>query len=229
MKNTLSILITLLLVYGSNAQRVKIEQDKNRIGEDKIMGLKSTLIGDEDDIEGQWYKALRQLGRLREEGNYLTVREAELEGWGEKTIQVYSKITAQDSTIEVWVSVKEDLAEDSIAMAREKLNTFLYDFSLTYYQEKAQEKVEEAERAVAFTEKKYEKLIDEEVELKKDSVSNVNEIERLQQLLEKEYLEEKVILQKLIDNRKNQEQTLEDAERLKAIVEKKKAIKEAIE
>ena len=76
---------------------------------------------------------------------------------------------------------------------------------------------------------KYQKLIDEEVELKKDSVSNVNEIERLKQLLEKEYLEEKVILQKLIDNRKNQEQTLEDAERLKAIVEKKKAIKEAIE
>lgn len=225
-----TLLITIIAISSLQAQRVEIDKKKNRIGEENIVGLVSKIVGEEDDIEGKWYRALRTLGRMREEGNYLTVKEATFEGWGEDVVPLYSKLMAADSITEVWITVKSlELSEDSLQLANEKLEQFLYDFSLNYYQDAAQKKIDEAERAVAFTVKKHQKLQAEEKELKKDSVDNSDEIERLKQLLEKNDLEAKVIVQKIIDNKADQDTTLVDIERLKKIVEQKKEVKAAIE
>lgn len=225
-----SLFIAFFSFVNLQAQQVEIIKKKNRIGEDLIEGHVSIIIGNEDKIEKEWYKELRTLGRLREEGNYLTVKEATFENWGEKTLSIYSKLMATDSLTEIWVTWKEnELNEDSVKLVNDNLQQLLYNFSLNYYKNRAQEKVDEAERAVAFTEKKKQKLEAEAIELEKDLVDNTEEIKRLKLLLEKNELEEKVISQKIIDNKADQDTTLIDIERLKRVVEQKKMIKEAIE
>ena len=223
----------LIIIYSTSslqAQRVEITKKKNRIGEDNIIGHVSIIVGNEDNIEGQWYKELRTLGRMRQEGNYLTVKEATFEGWNEEVVPIYSKLMAADSITEVWITVKSDkLSDDSIQLVNNRLHEFLYQFSLNYYKGIAQKKINQADRAVAFTEKKYQKLQAEALELEKDLKDNTAEIERLKQLLEKNQLEEKVISQKIIDNKADQDTTLIDIDRLKKIVQQKKEIKEAIE
>ena len=231
MKNTsISLLVTFLIAFSSTAQQVVIKKSKNRIASDNVTGIVSAMIGGEEEIEDAWYKELRGLGRLREEGNYLTVKEAELPAWADVAVPVYSKITASDSLSEIWIGFKElTLSEDSISLAEEQLNTFLYNFSLNFYKAKAQTKIDEANRAVTFTKKKHQDLLDEAFELKKDSISNSEEIQRLKDLLEKNLLEEKVINQKIIDNKTNQKTTEEDIIRLEKMVEQRKEKKKAIE
>lgn len=225
-----TLIITLISTFSVKAQQVDVSEKKSRIGEENYLGYVSKIIGDEDDIEGQWYKALRRLGRLREEGNHLTVKEADLEVIGEKSVPIFSKLTPTDSLTEIWVTGNKTLLSgDSLELVNKKLQIFLYDFSLTFYKNKAQEKVDEADRAVAFTQKKHKKLQASGVELGKDLQDNKEEIERLIQLIEKNKLEVKVISQKIIDNKANQDSTLTDLQRLKTVVEKKKEIKAAIE
>ncbi|MDH5367526.1 MAG: hypothetical protein OEW67_11095 [Cyclobacteriaceae bacterium] len=231
MKTTqILLVITLISSFSVKAQRVDISEKKDRIGEEYYLGYVSKIIGNEDDIEGQWYKALRKMGKLREEGNYLTVKEADLEVIGEKLVPVYSKLISADSYTEIWITGNRTLLSgDSLVLVNKKLQIFLYNFSLTFYKDKAQEKVDEAERAANFTQKKYKKLQADGIELGKDLEDNKEEIERLLQLIEKNKLETKVISQKIIDNKANQDSTLIDLERLKTVVEKKKEIKAAIE
>ena len=229
---TLKITIIIFLFTGTllQAQKVNIKSGKNKIGEENYHGFVSKINGGEDEIEGMWYKSLRTLGRLREEGNYLTVKEAQLQDFGDVPINIFSKITASDSLSEVWIGANlNEISEDSAKLIGEKLETFLYNFTLTYYKEEAQKKVDEAERAVAFTNKKHEKLKAEGIELTKDLENNKAELARLKALLEKNELEDKVINQKIIDNKALQDSTLVDVERLKGVAEKKRKIKSAIE
>ena len=221
-----TFIITLISTLSLKAQRVDVSEKSNRIVDEKYIGYVSKIVGEEDVIEKQWYKALRGLGRLREKGNYLTVMEAELLEIEDFTTPIYSKLLAYDSITEVWVTGnKITMSEDSLKLINEKLQVFLYDFSLNYYKGLAQEKIDEAERAFAFTQKKYHKLQADSVELGKDLRDNKAEIERFKQLLEKNELEEKVISQRIIDNQENQASTIIDLERLKTIVEKKKELK----
>ncbi|MDH5475679.1 MAG: hypothetical protein OEX22_08325 [Cyclobacteriaceae bacterium] len=231
MKTALIILTLSLIPFISlQAQKVNVTEKKNRVGDELYIGYSSKIAGDEDAIESQWYKALRGLGRLREEGNHLVVKEADLEVIGEKLVPVFSKLTPSDTLTEIWITGNKTLISgDSLDLVNTKLQLFLYNFSLTFYKNKAQEKIDEADRAVAFTAKKLNKLKADSVELAKDLRDNIREIERLKELIEKNELEEKVIAQKIIDNKLYYDSTFVDLERLKKVVEKKKKIKAAIE
>lgn len=226
----LTLIITLISAFSLKAQHVTISEKKNRIAGESYFGYASKIAGKEDDIEEQWYRVLRTLGRLREEGNYLIVREAKLADFGDITFPLHSKLMASDSVTEVWITANYAfMPEDSLALVNEQLQTFLYNFTLTFYKGAAQKKVNEAQRAVDFIAKKHQKLKVEAEELTKDLQDNKEEIERLKQLLEKNELEHIVIEQKIIDNQSNRDSTLVDLERLKAIVLRKKEIKATIE
>ena len=212
------------------SQTIAVKQDRNRIGTEKWDGHSCEVAGSEDDIEGKWYKYLRTIGRMREEGNYLLVSEGDLDAFPEQYIEVFSKLTPSDSSTIIWIGTNGAIyAEDSTTMINGGLKDFLYEFVLDYYQDKAQDRIDEAQRAVDFTVRKHQKLMNEEVELNKDLEATKAEIVRLQQLIESNTLQEEVIKQKIIDNSAEQDTTQLDIERLKKIVEKKIRERDAIE
>lgn len=229
-KFILILFVTIISVAVTQAQHVEISEKKMRIKAESYQGYSSSINGADREIEGVWFKQLRTIGRLRTEGNYLMVREANLNGFGEYSFGLYSKIMAEDSISQVWIGGDiSELPEDSIQLINEKLQEFLYEFSLNFYIKKAQEKIKEAERAVEYTSKKYQKLLNAEQELLKDLEAKKLEIIRFQQLLEKNNLEEKVLNQKLIDNKAYQDSTTMDIEHMKNIVEQRKETMKKIE
>ena len=229
MKSIIILLTALLLNTGLKAQTVIVKPLQERLGTKKHDGFVSRMHGDEGKITQQWKKHLRKYGRLRIKGHFYTIHEAPLEGLAPHTVQLYTKVSADGDQSSIWLSaLMDDKPADSIALINERLKDLLFDFSLNYYQEVAQRHVEEAERALSFTEKKHRKLVNEEVELHKDLESLKTEIIRLEELIEKGHLEEKVIHQKIIDNKANQDSTLIDIEHLKKVVVKKMEEKDAI-
>ena len=230
MKPIVIILAAVLLSTGLSAQKVMVKPLQERLGTKKHEGFVSLINGEEGKIAQQWKKRLRNYGRLRIKGHYYTIQEAQLEGLEPHTVQLYTKITADGDHSSVWLGAHiEDKPLDSIALINERLKDLLFDFSLSYYKSEAQDRIEEAERAVAYTQKKHKKLVNDEAELHKDLESLKTEIIRLEELIEKGHLEEKVIHQKIIDNKANQDSTLVDIEQLKKVVIKKMEEKDAIE
>lgn len=231
MRNTLLIsILTVTIINCSFAQKVTVKEKKNKIQNEYQNGYSSTIIGDEDKITSAWYRKLRSLGRLREEGNYIVVRAADIDEQKYPVLPVYSIVKPSLEDTEIWIYAEvTNIEEDTAQVIDEKMKELLYSFSLAYYRSVAQENINEAERAIEFTSKKYQKLLQEETELRKDSIVNVNEKLRLEGLIETNELEHKVISQKIVDTQAYQDSTLMDLEHMKKALELKKEKFKAIE
>lgn len=225
-----SIVLVFILFNLAQAQKVTITAKKNKIRNEAYNGYVSIIKGDEDKITAAWYRQLRSLGRLREEGNYIVIRAADIDEQQYPVLPVYSLVKSSEKETEIWVCADvANIEVDTAQVIDEKLKEYLYSFSLNYYRGMAQSEINEAERAIEFTSKKYEKLLREEEELRKDSLVNTSENDRLHGLLEKNELEHKVLNQKIIDTKAYQDSTLIDIEHMKKALELKKEKFKAIE
>jgi hypothetical protein len=209
---------------------VSVASKKNKIQSESQDGYSSIIKGDQSKITAAWYRKLRLLGRLREEGNYIVVRAADIDEQKYPVLPVYSIINSSEKETEIWLYAEvANIETDTAQVIDEKMKELLYSFSLEYYRSIVQNEISEAERAIEFTSKKYQKLLQEEIELRKDSAVNVSEKARLEGLLEKNTLEHKVINQKITDTKAYQDSTLIDMEHMKKALELKKVKFKSIE
>jgi hypothetical protein len=227
MKNIITSITLVLIALGSHAQKIKVQAQKESILEDKVNGYKSTIEGSVDDILDQWAKKLRSLGKYRERGTYATILNFSIDEQLFEDSTLYSTTQSDETSTTVWLGSSvldtEDYSIDDF------LKTSVYDFTKKYHRSVVQKQIDEAERAVSITTKKHQRLVKDSVEFSNKLTSTKNEIVRLEQLVERNQLQSKVLDERIFINKNERDSVFLEIEKMKTIVEEHKKRKNAIE
>ena len=228
MKNILALTTCICFVLiNTYAQKATVHAHKERINEDKVEGYKSTIEGSVEDIINQWTRNLRSMGKYRERGSYAVVTDFSIDDQLFEDSTLYATTQSDETTVTVWLgSLMADSEEYDLD---DFLRSTVYDFTISYYRSVVQKQIDEAERAVAITTKRHTRLTKDSVELVNKLTSTKNEIIRLEQLVERNQLQTKVLDEKLIMNSNARDSIFLEIGKMKAIVEEYKKRKNAIE
>jgi hypothetical protein len=228
MKNIFALTACLCLVMVNTfAQKAIVNTHKENINEDKVEGYKSTIEGSADDIISQWTKNLRSMGKYRERGTYAVVTDFAIGNQLFEDSTLYATVQSDESTATVWLG--STIAESEDYDVNDFLKSTVYDFTISYHRSVVQKQIDEAERAVLITTRRHQRLTKDSVELANKLVSTKNEIIRLQQLVERNQLQTKVLDEKLILNSNARDSVFLEIGKMKVIVEGHKKRKNAIE
>jgi|GEM_PF-4943818 len=228
MKNIITSIAIVFITIGSiQAQKINVKAQKESILEDNVNGYKSTIEGSVGDIINQWTRGLRSMGKYRERGTYAVVTDFSIDDQLFEDSTLYATTQSDESTVTVWLgSNMTDSEEYDLDYF---LKSTVYDFTISYYRSVVQKQIDEAERAVAITTKRHTRLTKDSVELTNKLTSTKNEIIRLEQLVERNQLQTKVLDEKLIMNSNARDSIFLEIGKMKAIVEEHKKRKNAIE
>ena len=222
-----SFALVLVTVSSTLAQKIKVQAQKESILEDKVNGYKSTVDGNVEDIIDQWTKKLRSLGKYRERGTYSAITNFSIDERLFEDSTLYATVQSDKKTVTVWlgspVIETEDYSVDDF------LNSSVYDFTKDYYRSVVQKQIDEAERAVSITQKRHQRLVKDSVEYSNKLTSTNKEIIRLEQLIERNQLETKVLDERILVNQHARDSVLLEVDKMKVIVEDHKKRKNAIE
>ena len=222
-----SIALVFVTVSSIQAQKIKVQAQKESILEDKVNGYKSTIDGNAEDIIGQWTKKLRSLGKYRVRGTYSAITNFSIHGQLFEDSTLYATVQSDEKTATVWLGSPvldtEDYSIDDF------LKSSVYDFTKDYYRSVVQKQIDEAEKAVSITNRRHQRLVKDSVEYSNKLTSTKNEIIRLEHLVEKNQLETKVLDERMLINQSQRDSVLIEVDKMKQVVEDHKKRKNAIE
>jgi uncharacterized protein YlaN (UPF0358 family) len=176
-------------------------------------------------IEKAYLKKLKETGRteMNKTGS-ITVKSASLPGLaGTVNPTAFARADQGAKGTRVFLSV--DLPTETIKAghaAFDELKKFLYDFALQCYRDDLNAQIAEADKAVDAAVKLNENSTDEGQDLKRQLEKNLNENNRLKQLLNENESERLKLKSDSVQNKIIQISTFEDIQRLQKIVEDKK-------
>ena len=228
MKNIISLISFIcLLIVNANAQKVTVLPQKEKINDEPVKGYRSTIEGVAENIIDQWTKALRSMGKYRERGTYSVVTNFSIDDQLFEDSALYAITQSNDKSVTIWLgSAIEDGDGYSID---EYLKSSVYEFTVGFHRSVVQKQIDEAERAVSITTRRHQRLVRDSTELSNKLISTKKEIIRLEQLVEKNQLEIKVLDEKLFVNKNERDSVLLEIGKMKMIVEKYKKRKNRIE
>jgi len=200
-------------------QKITISSQTKRVNGHNYSGYQSEIAGDYEDIKSGWLKPLRKNAKLKTKRNHYRIDELALLNLG-IVVTGFSKISSNDSTVSIWLALNpEEISEDTIELVNSELESILYNFTFEYYKAIVQKQIKDAERAAAFTSKKHQQLIQEAKSMDLKLLDAQNEKKKLEESLISIELELQVILQRLENNKDDQESTYQDLEEIKKVLE----------
>lgn len=228
MKNILlSISLITLSIVHVHAQKATVHAQKEKINEDNIKGYKSTIKGPAEDIIDQWTKNLRSMGKYRERGTYSVVTNFSIDELLFEDSTLYATSQSDDTSVTVWLG--SAMADGDGYSIEEFLKSTVYDFTIKFHRSVVQKQIDQAERAVSITTKRHQRLLKDSVEFSNKLVSTEKEIVRLEQLVERNQLQTKVLDEKLFVNKNERDSVLLEIGKMKKIVDGHKKRKNKIE
>lgn len=216
--------IFLFCVAGSaTAQTVQSREETARIKGDALKGYAVTLAAPRGAVESAWQKQIKELGKFRSSSDYYFVTDPVIEGTAYPKGIVYARTDGSDGQVTVWVGIKDtEWSEGEAATVRKELAQWPYRFAVKFYRDQVQGQIDEAQRALDATERQYQRAVNQSKDLATKLTNNENENARLKRALEANALENAVLKQKIIDNKKAQDSIAQASQQILKVLEAQK-------
>ncbi len=225
MKYILSTFLSLLALV-SLAQTVTVGPDEAELDGIRRKGLSVLVELDKKVVDKAWIKKLKEAGRadVSKTGS-ITVRPAVLPGIaGAMGATAFGRTDQGPKGTRVFLAV--DLGTEVVDAAHnawEELRKYLYDFAQQSYRDDLNAQITEADKAVDGAVRQNESAQDEAQSIKRQIERNANERNRLIRQMKENEAELYKLKADSVQNRINQSATFDDIQRLRKIVEDKKA------
>ena len=190
----------------SQAPIIKVVKNDNRINEKTATGYLLVVDGKAEDIENTLTKFLKNYGKTRNSSDYSTISSPILGGIVYDGNVLYATTEGDDLKSRVWIGL--DTAEwRGVDMARvlDRLEKMVYQFGVHHYRGKAQQEIDESQRAFEATEKQKLRLTNQNKDLAFRLGNNQQERSHLEKALETNKLEHSVLMQRIANNKKSQD------------------------
>ncbi|MCU0419587.1 MAG: hypothetical protein MUC38_07995 [Cyclobacteriaceae bacterium] len=206
-----------------SAQSIEPKRLALAIKGEKVEGYSVRMEAKKGDVEAAWQRFLREFGKYRSNSDYFFVTEPVVDATPYANGVIYGKVEGPDSQPVVWLGIKDSEWDDkNIATVRAELEKLPYRFAVTYYRNQVQQQIDDTQRAVEATDKQQQRLVNQHKDLVTKLASNEAEKVRLQKAFEANALENAVLKQKLVDNKKAQDSVQLAGSQIKKVLDAQK-------
>lgn len=219
-----SILLILSFVSLSFLAFGQVEEKTQTINSSKIKGYYTQIGYKSLDTEEFCMQVLKEISKPRKKRDFYELEDLKLGNVYYPEVKAYSRFIEKDSVISIWIGIDEqsissDEDTDLTSLLNEELNAYFETFEDKYFIFAMNRKIEDAEQAVAFTEKGINRLQQVNKGLEEKLIYKQNELERYKNLVEKTQLEVYSVEQEIERNLTNIQESEVDLIRMKKLIE----------
>lgn len=208
MKQNKFFIAVLLLACGSGlwAQKVSVNKNTEKVRGENATGYVAELSGPAEAVMSAWNKYVREMGKGKAVGEYVSVSQPALGGTVYEKGIVYAKVSGRGQAATVWLGLLEsEWSVNDISLVYKELEQTVYRFGVKFYRDQIQLQIDEAQQAVEAVERSQTRLLNQNKDLANKLTSNEAEKVRLEKQLENNVLEHAALTTRLENNRKAQD------------------------
>ncbi len=219
MMNKFKVLVLCFLTSASlQAQKVTVTSQTQKVKDESVEGYTTELEGKKDEVNDSWIKYLKDIGKVRQSVDPVTVTEPTFNGLVFSKGIIYSVVKGSGEKTSVWWGIKSSEWEKSnVNRINNELEKGVYRFGVKYYRDKIQVQIDEAQQALDAVDKQKLRFSNQQKDMTIQLDNNEQEKIQLDKSLETNKLENSLLKTKLVNNKKAQDSLAETTIQIKKI------------
>ncbi len=219
--NKFFLLVMMTLSFGiTQSQTVIVNKQNEKVKDETLEVFVTSLDGRKEDIQSAWVRFLKDMGKLRQSGNPMTVTEPTISGTSFSNGIVYAASNEGEKSTTLWMGINPKEWEDKdIKYANRELQKMLYQFGVKFYRDQVQKQIDETQQALDAVEKQQQRMLNQNKDLTIKLSNSHQEKIQLEKSLEANKLENAVLKVKLDNNKKAQDSLVNVGAQIKKVME----------
>lgn len=189
MKRFLIVLAAAIIMLPVQAQKTKVSESVEKIGDGKNNCLVVTITGaNEDDVAKAWKDKMKDTGGKISGKKEMFVDDASLPSVSSNTIDIYSVIEEKDGNVRFMVAFNLGgayLNSKEHSSGYKSAEKMIYDFAVSQAKSAVEKKIEAQKDVISKTTKNIENLTKDNEKLAKDIEDYKKRIEDAEKSIEK--------------------------------------------
>lgn len=215
-----TVLLAMCITSFAFAQKVTVSNKNEKIKGETADGYATTLEGKKEDVSAAWGRFLKDLGKVRSGSDYQYVENPAMGGTVYNTGIVYATVNGNEESATVWLGIKgAEWTVNDIKLVEAQLEKLTYQFGVKFYRDKIQAQIDEAIRASEAVTRQQQRLVNQNRDLNIRLTNNAQEKIQLEKNLEANKLENLVLNQKIVNNKKSQDSVKLAGEQILKVIE----------
>lgn len=213
--------ITLTFFCSTSwAQTVTVKPTSEKVKGDKLEGFSTELEGKNSDINSQWSKFLKDIGRVKLfSSDPMVITEPNFNGTVYPKGILYGHIFENGSITRVWLGIQpKDWEEKDVEFANKQLEKLVYQFGIQFHRSKVQAQINETKEASDAVEKQKQRLVNQNKDMTIQLGNNEQEKIHLDKAVDANKLEHEALIIKLERNKKAQDSLANVSEQIKKVM-----------
>lgn len=207
-----------LISTALQAQKVTVSSQSEKVKDESVTGYTTELEGKKAEVNEAWIKFLKEIGKVRQSVDPVTLTEPVFNGLVFSSGIIYSIVKGSGEKTSVWLGIKPSEWEKSnVNRINNELEKGVYRFGVKYYRDKIQVQIDEAQQALDAVEKQKLRFSNQQKDMSIKLSNNEQEKIQLDKSLETNKLENALLKVKLTDNKKGQDSLVEAGMQIKKI------------
>ncbi len=219
-KSFFSALFVFLMI-SAYSQTVTVLKEKEKVKGESIEVYVLTLDGKKDEISSAWNKFLKDIGKLKQSTDPMTVSEPVISGTTYSSNVFYADFEKNNETsYTVWAGINPaEWNEAEIGRVNRELEKLVYKFGVNFYRQKVQVQIDETQQALDAVEKQKQRTLNQNKDLTLKLSNNDQEKIQLEKSLENNKFEHAALKIKLENNKKAQDSLANVSIQIKKVME----------
>lgn len=204
----------------SMAQTVTVKKTSEKVKGDKLDGFSTELEGKYSDVNSQWSKFLKDVGRVKLfSSDPVVLTEPNFNGTVYQKGIVYAHIFENGSLTRVWLGIQpKEWDEKDVDFANKQLEKLAYQFGIQFNRYVVQTQIDETKQATEAVDKQMQRLLNQNKDLIQHLADNDQEKIHLQKSMDANKLENEALKIKLEKNKKAQDSLANTSEQIKKVM-----------
>jgi len=210
----------IVLVIDVQAQKVIVSSRSQKVTGETADGYSSDLDARAEDVKTAMIKFMKESGKAKNTGDIITVSEPVINGTPYAKGTDYANVNGSDVKTRVWIGiVKSQWTPEEAESILKEIEQMTYRFGIKYYKDKIQQQIDEAQQAADAVTKQTQRTTNEGKSLQNKLQNNDAEKIRLEKALEANKLEDLVLKQKIVNNKKSLDSLAAAGEKIKLVID----------
>ncbi len=217
-----AILFILLSAFGASGQKVSVSKKSDKIKGESAEGYGTDLESKKEKVAIAWSRFLKEMGKVKSGSDYEYVERPALGGTIYTSGVVYATVTGNgnEEKAAVWLGIKAtEWTVNDIALVENQLEKLVYQFGVKFYRDKIQAQIDEGQQAMDAVVRQQQRLINQNKDLTIKLGNNGQEKIQLEKALEANKLENLVLLQRIVNNKNDQDSVTLAGVQIKKVIE----------
>ena len=216
----LAIILVLSITTCAFSQKVTVGKKSEKIKGDTAEGYGTDLEGKKENVATTFSRFIKDLGKVKSGTDYFYIEGPAMGGTVYTTGIIYATTRGGEEKASVWLGIKApEWTVNDITLVEAQLEKLVYQFGVKFYRDKIQAQIDEGQQAFDAVVRKQQRLTNQSKDLTIRLGNNEQEKVQLEKSLESNKLENLVLLQRIVNNKKAQDSVALASEQIKKVIE----------